>query len=108
MPAKFKPSERVYDRSHFGQRMSTSSQKNRKWKHYWLKCTSTEELIDAINSDRTKPKHKQKFRNELVRRGVHLVWVMPDGTQIEKDRKLLVEWYSKNPQSLVEKLQGLN
>jgi len=87
--------------------MSTSSQKNRKWKHYWLKDTSKEELLEAINSDRTKPKHKQKYRNELARRGIKLVWVMPDGTRIEKNHKLLMEWLRKNPPSLVEKLKGV-
>ena len=74
MPAKFKPSERVMNFAR-GQRMNTASGKNKKFKHYYLKNTSKEELFDAINSSRTKPKHKQKYLNELVRRGVKIEWV---------------------------------
>lgn len=74
MPAKFKPSERVMNFAR-GQRMNTASGKNKKFKHYYLKNTSKEELFDAINSSRTKPKNKQKYLNELVRRGVKIEWV---------------------------------
>ena len=73
MPAKFKPSERIVNRVR-GQRMNTASAKNKRFKHYYLKCTSKEELFDAVNSSRTKPKHKQKYLNELVRRGIKIVW----------------------------------
>ena len=54
--------------------MDTASGKNKRFKHYYLKCTSKEELFDAVNSSRTKPKHKQKYLNELVRRGIKIVW----------------------------------
>ena len=74
MPAKFKQSERVMNFAR-GQRMNTASGKNKKFKHYYLKNTSKEELFDAINSSRTKPKNKQKYLNELVRRGVKIEWV---------------------------------
>ena len=74
MPAKFKPSERVMNFAR-GQRMNTASGKNKKFKHYYLKNTSKEELFDAINSSRTKPKNKQKYLNELVRRGIKIEWV---------------------------------
>ncbi len=74
MPAKFKPSERIMNFAR-GQRMNTASGKNKKYKHYYLKNTSKEELFDAINSSRTKPKHRQKYINELVRRGVKIEWV---------------------------------
>ena len=74
MPAKFKPSERIMNFAR-GQRMNTASGKNKKFKHYYLKNTSKEELFDAINSSRTKPKHRQKYLNELVRRGVKIEWV---------------------------------
>ena len=73
MPAKFKPSERIHNRVR-GQRMNTASAKNKKFKHYYLKSTPKQELFDAVNSDRTKPKHRQKFLNELVRRGIQIVW----------------------------------
>jgi|TARA_R110000822_G_scaffold64283_2_gene157855 hypothetical protein len=74
MPAKFKPSERVVNKVR-GQRMNTASSKNKKYQNYWLKNTAKQELFDAINSSRTKPKHKQKFRNELVRRGIKIEWL---------------------------------
>jgi hypothetical protein len=74
MPAKFKPSELIVNRVR-GQRMNTASSKNKKYQNYWLKNTAKQELFDAINSSRTKPKHKQKFRNELVRRGIKIEWL---------------------------------
>jgi hypothetical protein len=55
--------------------MNTASSKNKKYQNYWLKNTAKQELFDAINSSRTKPKHKQKFRNELVRRGIKIEWL---------------------------------
>ena len=74
MPAKFKPSEKAMTRNSFG-RMSVASGKTKpKIVHHYLKCQSTKTLIDAINADRTKPKHRVKFVNELIRRGVNLVW----------------------------------
>ena len=82
MPAKFKPSERIHNRVR-GQRMDTSSGKNKRYKHYYLKNTSKQELFDAINSNRTKPKHKQKYVNELVRRGIKIEWL----TQAEFDER---------------------
>jgi hypothetical protein len=59
MPAKFKESEGLY--------------RNRKkvgMKHYYLHATPTTELVEAYERDSTKPKHKNKFKNELVKRGV--------------------------------------
>ena len=63
MPAKFKPSELIVNRVR-GQRMNTASSKNKKYQNYWLKNTAKQELFEAINSSRTKPKHRQKFVNE--------------------------------------------
>ena len=82
MPAKCKPSERIQNRAR-GQRMDTVSGKNKRYKHYYLKNTSKQELFDAINSNRTKPKHKQKYVNELVRRGIKIEWL----TQAEFDER---------------------
>ena len=61
MPAKFKESVKV-----------VVDRQSRKMKtvHYYLKNTPTQEIEKALESTNTKPKHKQKFRNELVRRGV--------------------------------------
>ena len=52
MPAKFKTSDRVYDKNARGVRMNTQNPV-KKYKHYYLKNTSQQELLDAINSDRT-------------------------------------------------------
>ena len=59
MPAKFKESSKVL--------VSRATGKY-KTVNYYLKNTSTEELLEAIEKSHTKPKHKQKYRNELVRR----------------------------------------
>tara|TARA_R100000742_G_C4248928_1_gene67466 strand:+ start:369 stop:608 length:240 start_codon:yes stop_codon:yes gene_type:complete len=74
MPAKFKPSERDYPKDHYGRRVSQNGNPVKKYKHHYLKCQSVDTLLNAINSSRTKPKHRQKFVNELTRRGVKLVW----------------------------------
>ena len=61
MPAKFKESAKIMvDRK--AQKMKTE--------HYYLKCTSTKDLVAALENSNTRPKHKQKFRNELTRRGI--------------------------------------
>ena len=91
MPAKFKPSERVYRRNQRGVRMSTDNEIKR-YKHYYLKQTSLEELMATINDDRKTPKLKQKCRNEVVRRGYKLIWKMPDGTELPKTHKALREY----------------
>lgn len=36
--------------------------------HDYMKCKSNAELIEAYNKDGTKPKLRQKVKNELVRR----------------------------------------
>ena len=41
-----------------------------------LRQTPTEEIIDAINNG--KRKHRNKFINELTRRGVKLIWKTPE------------------------------
>ena len=41
--------------------------------HYYIKTISKTELFEALNKEFTKPKVKQKIRNELVRRGVTIV-----------------------------------
>ena len=43
-------------------------------KHEYIKNQSQEKLFDYINNGQ-KPKIKQKCRNELVRRGVKIVYV---------------------------------
>ena len=70
MPIKFKPSHKEYKRG-----VSASAQK---MKHYYMKTTPKQELIDYINSSNAKPKIRQKCLNELTRRGVKLVWKRPE------------------------------
>ena len=64
MPAKFKPSQIIIDRK----------TKKKSVQHFYLKCMPEKELFDYINSPMGKPKIKMKCRNELVRRGVKIVW----------------------------------
>ncbi len=94
MPAKFKPSEREYPKDARGRRMNTQVQV-KKWKHHYLKAQSVETLLEAINSSRTKPKHRTKYRNELARRGIKTVYVV-NGEQIERTRQALLDYAKKN------------
>ena len=66
MPIKFKPSQTTFVKG-----------QGRKTQHFYIKNTTTEELIDYINKGQ-KPMIKQKCRNELTRRGVNLVWKTPE------------------------------
>ena len=79
MPAKFKPSERVYDRNARGVRMNTHIPV-KKMKHHYLKCQSKETLFAEINKHNVKPKQNQKCLTELTRRGVKVVWRKPDAS----------------------------
>ncbi len=79
MPPKFKPSQKEYIKNAAGRPTNRW-----RWKHFYLRQTSTQEIIDAINNPKTK-KHKTKFLNELVRRGVNVVWV------VDEDKENLVE-----------------
>ena len=59
MPAKFKESQKV---------VVDRTTKKTKTVHYYLKNTSTDELVQELG--RAVPKVQQKIRNELVRRNV--------------------------------------
>lgn len=61
MPAKFKPSERI---------LVNRAEKKYKTVHFYLKNTSTQDLVSAVENSNTKPKNVQKYNNELVKRGV--------------------------------------
>lgn len=65
MPIKFKQSVKARDRT--TGKMSIQ--------HYYMKCMSQPELFKELNNQKTKPKLKQKIRNEIVRRGVSIEWV---------------------------------
>ena len=58
MPVKYKPSEVKVDRQ----------TKVKTIQHYYIKQLSQEELFTMLNAENTKPKLKQKIRNELSRR----------------------------------------
>tara|TARA_Y100001963_G_C6537578_1_gene333953 strand:- start:366 stop:596 length:231 start_codon:yes stop_codon:yes gene_type:complete len=70
MPAKFKASSKKWIKD------PVTGRSTNRWEpeHFYLKCQSKKTLFDAINNDNTKPKHKQKYRNELVRRGIKIVY----------------------------------
>jgi len=63
MPTKLRPSGKNYDRM----------TKKTSIVHYWIKGISQKELFEELNKDNTKPKVKQKIRNELTRRGIKIV-----------------------------------
>ena len=65
MPTKLKPSAEVRDRQ-------TGKVKT---EHYYIKNISKQELFDELNKDNTKPKVKQKIRNELNRGGIKIIMV---------------------------------
>ena len=63
MLTKYKPSEVKIDRQ----------TKVKSIQHFYIKQLSQDELFKMLNGDNTKPKLKQKIRNELSRRGVRIV-----------------------------------
>ena len=65
MPTKFKQSQT--------QRVDRYSDKT-VTTHFWMKGTPKQELFDYINNNNGRPRIKQKCRNELVRRGVEIVY----------------------------------
>ena len=65
MPVKLKPSVVKIDRS----------TKKKSIEHTYAKTQTKEELVKMLNHEYTRPKVKQKIRNELVRRGYKIVYV---------------------------------
>jgi|TARA_B110000914_G_scaffold223630_1_gene239522 hypothetical protein len=61
MPVKFKESEQI---------LVDRNAKKYKTVHHYLQSTPTADIQKAIDSGNAKPKHKQKWKNELIRRGV--------------------------------------
>ena len=68
MPTKLRPSVTRIDRN----------TKKKSIEHFYMKAIPQAELFELLNKDMTKPKVKQKIRNELTRRGVKIVWVRKD------------------------------
>jgi len=59
MPIKLSPSHKLVDRA----------TKKVTVVHEYIKCKSKADLIEKFNDSSTKPKVRQKIKNELVRRG---------------------------------------
>ena len=58
MPVKYKPTQSVVQR---GTKKVVTT-------HYYMKTQSLKELLECYNNDNTKPKLRQKIKNELIRR----------------------------------------
>ena len=58
MPVKYKPTTNVLQRG----------SKKRVIEHHYMKAQSLKELLECYNNDNTKPKLRQKVKNELIRR----------------------------------------
>ena len=58
MPIKLKQSENVRNKQ-TGKVIT---------EHFYIKCANMKDLVDLLDNEYTKPKVKQKIRNELVRR----------------------------------------
>ena len=62
MPTKIKRSEKVRNKK-TGKIIT---------EHFYIKCANKKDLVDLLDNEYTKPKVKQKIRNELTKRGMTL------------------------------------
>ena len=69
MPTKLRPSGKRWIKN-----PETGRSTNR-WEpeHFYITGISKKELFEELNKEHTRPKVKQKIRNELVRRGIKIV-----------------------------------
>ena len=58
MPVKYKPTQEVVQR---GPKKVVTT-------HFYMKTQTIKELLECYNNDNTKPKLRQKVKNELIRR----------------------------------------
>ena len=58
MPVKYKPTQEVVQRE--TKKVVTT--------HFYMKTQTIKELLECYNNDNTKPKLRQKVKNELIRR----------------------------------------
>ena len=58
MPVKYKPTQEVVQRG--TKQVATT--------HFYMKTQTIKELLECYNNDNTKPKLRQKVKNELIRR----------------------------------------
>ena len=70
MPTKLRPSSKKWIKD------PVTGRSTNRWEpeHYYIKNVSKKELFEELNKSSQKPKVKQKIRNELVRRGVKIVY----------------------------------
>jgi hypothetical protein len=59
MPAKFKPSQTIRDKSG-----------KTRTEHFYIKSTLMSDLTEALENKNTLPKRRQKIRNELFKRSI--------------------------------------
>ena len=64
MPTKLKPDTKV---------LVDRKSKKVKTIRYFMHAQSTNDLVQLIQRDTTRPKDKQKIRNELTKRGVTMI-----------------------------------
>ena len=81
MPTKLRPSVVRVDRQ----------TKKKTIEHSYIKSTSEKELFEVLNKEFTPKKVKQKIRNELVRRGIKIVYVNKEVSWV--DYKWII-WYT--------------
>ena len=69
MPTKIRPSGKRWIK------IPVTGRSTNRWEpeHHYIKGISRNELFEELNKDNTKPKVKQKIRNELTRRGITIV-----------------------------------
>lgn len=72
MPTKYKPSAVRVDRA----------TKKVDIEHFYVKQIAKDEAFKMLNDNNVKPKVKRKLRNELIRRGIKIVYVA-EGTTIK-------------------------
>ena len=70
MPVKYKQSAVKVDRA----------TKKETVEHFYIKQLSKDEAFKMLNETNVKPRVKRKIRNELIRRGIKIVYVSETST----------------------------
>jgi hypothetical protein len=76
MPTKYKASGKRYIKNPETGRPTNKYEAE----HFYIKTISPKELFEELNKTNTRPKIKQKIRNELARRGVKITKTWPQNT----------------------------
>jgi hypothetical protein len=75
MPTKFKQDSFTYE----GRGVA---RKQTRIKNY-IKSTPKKELFEVLNNSSTKPKMKQKCKNELIRRGIKIQYISTETPELD-------------------------